>query len=283
MTIPVVGPGEFCVFRFRPGYVMTIRHHSSSGRRLGLSRSPFARVTAAGRIGGREGGSAMCRLFGLHAGAEPVTATFWLLDAPDSLREQSHREPDGAGIGVFGPDGRPVLDKQPIAACAGRRIQPGGHSRPQSDLRRPRPLRQHRRAHRRQHPPVHPGRPIVRAQRHFRRSRHRRRPAGRAGSHGSGRRSDRQRADVRADHRARQEQRRGCRSGHHRGGVLDCRHRPGFRAESDRRDPRRALGPALPGHPRAVCPGPDPLTGPARGAAPRGSTPSPTTCATLLR
>ena len=44
----------------------------------------------------------MCRLFGLHAGAEPVTATFWLLDAPDSLREQSHREPDGAGIGVFG-------------------------------------------------------------------------------------------------------------------------------------------------------------------------------------
>src|SRR3954453_2198225 len=26
----------------------------------------------------------MCRLFGLHAGAEPVSATFWLLDAPDS-------------------------------------------------------------------------------------------------------------------------------------------------------------------------------------------------------
>lgn len=35
---------------------------------------------------------------------------------PDSLREQSHREPDGAGIGVFAPDGRPVIDKQPIAA-----------------------------------------------------------------------------------------------------------------------------------------------------------------------
>lgn len=60
----------------------------------------------------------MCRLFGLHAGEEPVTATFWLLDAPDSLRDQSHREPDGAGIGVFGPDGLPVLDKQPIAAFA---------------------------------------------------------------------------------------------------------------------------------------------------------------------
>jgi glutamine amidotransferase len=57
----------------------------------------------------------MCRLFGLHAGAEPVTASFWLLDAPDSLREQSHRNPDGAGIGVFDAAGEPLLDKQPIA------------------------------------------------------------------------------------------------------------------------------------------------------------------------
>lgn len=57
----------------------------------------------------------MCRLFGLHAGADPVTAFFWLLDAPDSLRRQSHRNPDGAGIGVFDGSGRPLLDKQPIA------------------------------------------------------------------------------------------------------------------------------------------------------------------------
>jgi predicted glutamine amidotransferase len=58
----------------------------------------------------------MCRLFGLHAGGRPVAATFWLLDAPDSLSEQSRRSPDGAGIGVFGPTGRPAVDKQPIAA-----------------------------------------------------------------------------------------------------------------------------------------------------------------------
>jgi hypothetical protein len=58
----------------------------------------------------------MCRLFGLHTGSNPVLATFWLLDAPDSLREQSHREPDGAGIGIFDADGLPVIDKQPIAA-----------------------------------------------------------------------------------------------------------------------------------------------------------------------
>ncbi|SDJ39569.1 glutamine amidotransferase [Frankineae bacterium MT45] len=58
----------------------------------------------------------MCRLFGLHAGSEPVSATFWLLDAPDSLAAQSHRNPDGVGIGVFDADGQPRIDKQPIAA-----------------------------------------------------------------------------------------------------------------------------------------------------------------------
>jgi predicted glutamine amidotransferase len=57
----------------------------------------------------------VCRLFGLHAG-HPVRATFWLLDAPDSLVAQSHREPDGAGIGIFGQGGQPVVDKAPIAA-----------------------------------------------------------------------------------------------------------------------------------------------------------------------
>jgi glutamine amidotransferase len=58
----------------------------------------------------------MCRLFGLHAGPQPVRATFWLLDAPDSLAEQSRREPDGAGIGTFDADGRAHVAKQPIAA-----------------------------------------------------------------------------------------------------------------------------------------------------------------------
>ena len=58
----------------------------------------------------------MCRLFGLTAGAERVRATFWLLDAPDSLQVQSHRNADGAGLGYFAPDGAVVLDKQPVAA-----------------------------------------------------------------------------------------------------------------------------------------------------------------------
>jgi predicted glutamine amidotransferase len=41
----------------------------------------------------------MCRLFGLTAGTARVRATFWLLDAPDSLLAQSHRNADGSGIG----------------------------------------------------------------------------------------------------------------------------------------------------------------------------------------
>jgi len=58
----------------------------------------------------------MCRLFGMSGGDHPVTATFWLLEAPDSLARQSRREPDGTGLGWFGADGRPQLSRQPLAA-----------------------------------------------------------------------------------------------------------------------------------------------------------------------
>jgi predicted glutamine amidotransferase len=58
----------------------------------------------------------MCRLFGMTGGEERVRATFWLLEAPDSLARQSRREPDGTGIGWFGGDGRPKVAKQPVAA-----------------------------------------------------------------------------------------------------------------------------------------------------------------------
>jgi predicted glutamine amidotransferase len=57
----------------------------------------------------------MCRLFGLSAAPHRVRATFWLLEAPDSLAQQSRQEPDGTGLGVFDVDGTPVVDKQ--AAC----------------------------------------------------------------------------------------------------------------------------------------------------------------------
>ncbi|HTP22281.1 MAG TPA: class II glutamine amidotransferase [Solirubrobacteraceae bacterium] len=58
----------------------------------------------------------MCRLFGMNGGREPVRATFWLLEAPDSLAQQSRREPDGTGLGTFDERGRAMVSKQPLAA-----------------------------------------------------------------------------------------------------------------------------------------------------------------------
>ncbi len=62
----------------------------------------------------------MCRLFGMSSGAHRTRATFWLLEASDSLTEQSRREPDGTGIGWFDEQGRPHVDKQPVAAFGDR-------------------------------------------------------------------------------------------------------------------------------------------------------------------
>ena len=59
----------------------------------------------------------MCRLFGLHAGEEPIRATFWLLDAPGSLAVQSERNPDGFGVATFEPDGTVDVDKRPVRAA----------------------------------------------------------------------------------------------------------------------------------------------------------------------
>jgi predicted glutamine amidotransferase len=58
----------------------------------------------------------MCRLFAMSGGVEPVSAKLWLLEAPDSLAQQSHRNPDGTGLGIFDPEGRPVVHKAPISA-----------------------------------------------------------------------------------------------------------------------------------------------------------------------
>ncbi|MFD8389063.1 class II glutamine amidotransferase [Streptomyces sp. NPDC059680] len=62
----------------------------------------------------------MCRLFGLISSPLRTQATFWLLDAPDSLSVQSRREPDGTGLGFFDADGTPEVHKAPIAAYEDR-------------------------------------------------------------------------------------------------------------------------------------------------------------------
>ena len=61
--------------------------------------------------------AAMCRLFGLHAGATDVDATFWLLDAPSSLAHQSHANPDGFGLATYCAEGEASLLRRPVRAA----------------------------------------------------------------------------------------------------------------------------------------------------------------------
>ncbi|MCK9901452.1 class II glutamine amidotransferase [Parafrankia colletiae] len=64
----------------------------------------------------------MCRLLGLTSAPTRARATFWLLDAPDSLDQQSHRNPDGTGLGVFDTAGHPDVFRAPIAAWEDRQF-----------------------------------------------------------------------------------------------------------------------------------------------------------------
>ena len=57
----------------------------------------------------------MCRLFGMIS-PEPASARFWLLNAPDSVVDQSHRNADETGLACYDEDRRATVDKQPIAA-----------------------------------------------------------------------------------------------------------------------------------------------------------------------
>ena len=58
----------------------------------------------------------MCRLFGINAGEKRVHVDYWLVDAPDSILVESHRNPDGTGVGWFADDDTPHVDKQPRSA-----------------------------------------------------------------------------------------------------------------------------------------------------------------------
>lgn len=64
----------------------------------------------------------MCRLFALAAD-HPVTARFWLLDAPHSLRHQSHLNADGTGVGWIDEVGMASVAKRPVAAYTSDRFE----------------------------------------------------------------------------------------------------------------------------------------------------------------
>ena len=63
----------------------------------------------------------------MSGGPARVSATFWLLEAPDSLSQQSRRNPDGTGLGYYDADGRPVVDKDPPPAYEDRRFAEEAH------------------------------------------------------------------------------------------------------------------------------------------------------------
>ena len=78
----------------------------------------------------------MCRLFAMSSGQQAAKATFWLLDAPDCLSVQSHREPDGTGLGWFDADGAARISKQPIAAFDDKAFAEASAGRHVEDVRR---------------------------------------------------------------------------------------------------------------------------------------------------
>jgi glutamine amidotransferase len=63
----------------------------------------------------------------MSAGEQRAHATFWLLDAPDSLSAQSHREPDGTGVGWFDEHDAPQVRRQVIAAYEDARFAAEAH------------------------------------------------------------------------------------------------------------------------------------------------------------
>src|SRR3954454_12785571 len=58
----------------------------------------------------------------MSSGQHPMRATFWLLEAPDSLASQSRRNPDGFGLGSFTEEGVPEVIKGAVAAHAAERF-----------------------------------------------------------------------------------------------------------------------------------------------------------------
>jgi predicted glutamine amidotransferase len=69
----------------------------------------------------------MCRLFGMSGGAHEVQATFWLVDAPDSLLLQSEGQPDGVGLGTFDADGISSIYRKPVPALRSQTFIASAH------------------------------------------------------------------------------------------------------------------------------------------------------------
>ena len=193
----------------------------------------------------------MCRLFGMTGGGEPVAASFWLLEAPDSLSVQSRREPDGTGLGVFDADGG-VRGPQVADRVRGSSVRRGGPPRDLDDVRRSHPVRLDGRGRTEEHPSVRETRPPVRPQRRRGGARPTRGGA-RRGPLARGRRH-RLRTGLRTDHETDRTRRRRRDRRARRRMSMDRRPSPAVRVEHRAHDRRRPVGTALPGHPPSLRP-----------------------------
>jgi glutamine amidotransferase len=63
----------------------------------------------------------------MSGGLREVQATFWLVEAPDSLLLQSEKQPDGVGLGSFLADGTPNVYRKPVAANRSQTFIAGAH------------------------------------------------------------------------------------------------------------------------------------------------------------
>ncbi len=203
-----------------------------------------------GTFGTHPGGT-MCRLFGLSSAPLRTHATFWLLERPDSLSRQSHRDPDGTGLGHFAADGTRTSTRPPSPPTATgpspRRPARRSRGRSSPTSASPPPA-----AWTCATPTLRTGRADLRAQRGHRGPRRLEAHLGEDRSLVKGD-TDSERffaLITRETRRARRRRRRGHPRGPPAGSPRTCRLRP----EPDPHHPQGAVGAALPGHPRAVRP-----------------------------
>ena len=89
---------------------------SGAGPRSAQQRRPRSTPRWGGQTGPPNSTPNPCAAFGINAGTTQVHVDYWLVDAPDSILTESHRNPDGTGIGWFAQGPTAHIDKQPVSA-----------------------------------------------------------------------------------------------------------------------------------------------------------------------
>jgi predicted glutamine amidotransferase len=98
---------------------------------------------------------------------EPTAAHFWLSNAPDSVLDQSYKNPDGTGLAYY-KGGRAIVDNQPIAAYQDQEFASEARYVRSHLLSRACPKRYARQSEPGEYPALRPRRTCLRPQRQHR-------------------------------------------------------------------------------------------------------------------